>query len=133
MMSYLTNHATSVPASERVDSVRLCSADGSTEAEFVPEANMVCGLLRYQGVECLHQGGGVGAYALDGMTMGIPLLHPWANRVNGFPYRVADKEVVLPRGENLIPLDDAGLPIHGAMPALMRWEVARLTDTTLTG
>jgi aldose 1-epimerase len=53
------------------------------------------------------------------MTMGIPLLHPWANRLGGFRYRVAGKDVVLPRGENLIPLDGAGLPIHGVMPALI--------------
>ena len=88
---------------------------------------MVCSSLRYLGAEYLHQGAGVGAYARDGMTMGIPLLHPWANRLNGFRYQVAGKEVVLPRGENLIPLDDVGLPIHGAMPALMRWEVTRLS------
>jgi hypothetical protein len=31
------------------------------------------------------------------MTMGIPLLHPWANRLSGFEYHVADKHVVLPQ------------------------------------
>jgi aldose 1-epimerase len=93
---------------------------------------MVCSSLRYLGAEYLHRGDGVGAYARAGRTMGIPLLHPWANRLNGFQYRVAGQEVVLPRGENLIPLDDGGLPIHGAMPALMRWEVARLSRTSLT-
>jgi aldose 1-epimerase len=67
------------------------------------------------------------------MTMGIPLLHPWANRLNGFHYRVAGEGVALPHGESLIPLDDSGLPIHGAMPALMRWEVARVSHTSLTG
>jgi galactose mutarotase-like enzyme len=40
--------------------------------------------------------------------------------------------VALPPGENLIPLDDLGLPIHGAMPALMHWEVARVSHTSLT-
>jgi len=132
-MSSLTSQAILVPASERVESVKLRSVDGSTEAEFVPEANMVCSSLRHLGVEYLHQGAGVDAYARDGMTMGIPLLHPWANRLSGFRYRVAGNEVVLPRGESLIPVDDVGLPIHGAMPALMRWEVARLSPTALTG
>ena len=41
--------------------------------------------------------------------------------------------MILPRGENLIPLDDVGLPIHGAMPALMRWEVTQVSQTALTG
>ena len=45
----------------------------------------------------------VGEYALRGMTMGIPLLDPWANRLGGFRYRVDGKDVVLPRGENVIP------------------------------
>jgi galactose mutarotase-like enzyme len=66
------------------------------------------------------------------MTMGIPLLHPWANRLNGFCYRVAGRDVALPRRANLIPVDDIGLPIHGALPALMRWEVARRSQTSLT-
>ena len=102
-MSSLGSHPAPIAASDRAGSVVLRSVDGSTEAEFVPEANLLCSSLRYLGAEYLHQGAGVGAYARDGMTMGIPLLHPWANRLNGFGYQVAGKEVVLPRGENLIP------------------------------
>ena len=132
MMSSVISRPTAVPVRERVESVLLRSVDGSTEAEFVPGANMICSSLRYLGAEYLHQGAGVEAYLRDGMTMGIPLLHPWANRLSGFHYRVAGQEVVLPRGENLIPLDDIGLPIHGAMPALMSWEVVRLSHTALT-
>jgi aldose 1-epimerase len=132
-MSPLITHAAPVPSAGRLDSVTLRSVDGSTKAEFVPEANMVCGSLRYLGAEYLHQGAGVEAYAQDGMTMGIPLLHPWANRLNGFHYRVAGKEVALPHGENLIPLDSVGVPIHGAMPSLMRWEVIGVSRTSLTG
>jgi len=132
-MSFVVTNADPVPATKRVDSITLRSVDGSTQAEFVPGANMVCSSLRYRGAEYLHQGAGVEAYAKDGLTMGIPLLHPWANRLAGFHYRVAGEEVALPRGENLIPLDDVGLPIHGAMPALMRWEVARASHTSLTG
>jgi aldose 1-epimerase len=133
MMSPPITHAAPVRASERSDSVTLRSLDGSTVSQFVPEVNMVCSSLRYLGVEYLHQGAGVDAYAQDGMTMGIPLLHPWANRLSGLRYRVAGKEVVLPRGENLIALDDGGLPIHGATPALMRWEAARLGPAALRG
>ena len=119
-------------ARERVEPVLLCSVDGSTEAEFVPGVNMICSSLRYLGAEYLHQGAGVEAYARDGLTMGIPLLYPWANRLSGFRYRVAGQEVVLPQGENLIPLDDVGLPIHGVMPGLMRWEVASFDRRALT-
>ncbi len=92
-MSSLTSHATSVGAAHRVESVALRSVDGSTEAEFVPEANMICSSLRYLGAEYLHRGDGAGAYLREGKTMGISLLHPWANRLNGFRYRVACEEV----------------------------------------
>jgi len=132
LMSSLVSHSTSFPAGERLGSVRLRSADGSTEAEFVPQANMVCSSLRYHGVEYLHQGSGVEAYARGGTTMGIPLLHPWANRLSGFHYQAAGSQVALPRGENLIPLDDIGLPIHGVMPGLMRWDAARTAPMALT-
>jgi aldose 1-epimerase len=112
-----------VAAAEGFGSITLRSVDGSTEAEFVPSANMVCCSLRHHGVEFLHQGSGVAAYAHRGMTMGIPLLYPWANRLGGFEYKVGGERVVLPRGGGVIPVDDSGLPIHGALPALMRWEM----------
>jgi galactose mutarotase-like enzyme len=131
-MGSVVTHAARVAATRRLDSVALRSVDGSTEAEFVPAANMVCSSLRHLGAEYLHRGAGVEAYAQDAVTMGIPLLHPWANRLNGFHYRVAGEEVALPQGENVIPLDDSGLPIHGAMPALMHWEAARLSPAALT-
>ena len=132
MMNSVISHPTADRARQRVESVLLLSVDGTTEAEFIPGANMMCGSLRYLGAEYLHQAAGVDAYARDGITMGIPLLHPWANRLSGFRYRVAGQEVVLPRGENLIPFDDLGLPIHGVMPRLMRWEVVQLSRTVLT-
>jgi aldose 1-epimerase len=131
-MSLLISHAATAAAGERADFVTLRSVDGSTAAEFVLGANMVCRSLRYLEAEYLHQGAGVEAYAQDGITMGIPLLHPWANRLSGFHYQVAGEDVALPRGENVIPLDDVGLPIHGVMPGLLRWDVARSSQASLT-
>jgi galactose mutarotase-like enzyme len=90
---------------------------------LVPAANMLCCSLKHHGVEILDRGSGVGAYAHHVTTMGIPLLHPWANRLAGFDYEAAGKHVSLPRGTGVIPTDEAGLPIHGVLPALMRWEV----------
>jgi aldose 1-epimerase len=106
-------------------SIALISPDGITETEFVPGANMLCRSLRHRGTELLDQGGGVTAYAERGATMGIPLLYPWANRLSGFGYRAAGKSVNLPLNGGLIPVDDAGLPIHGVLPSQLRWEVDR--------
>jgi hypothetical protein len=53
-MSPLSTPAGALRAGERLNSVTLHSLDGSTEAEFVPEANLVCSSLRYLGAEYLH-------------------------------------------------------------------------------
>src|SRR5437870_5568706 len=105
------------------DAVTLISSDGITEAEFVPHANMLCCSLRHAGVELLDRGRGIQAYAEKGKTMGVPLLHPWANRLAGYYYSAAGKHVSLAADDPRIPRDPAGLPIHGVLPGLLRWEV----------
>ena len=104
------------------ETVTLTSPDGGTEAEFVPEANMVCHSLRHGGAEWLEQRLGLDAYVEQGKTMGIPLLHPWANRLAHPGYAVAGKEVSLPRGDPRIRLD-GDRPIHGVMPGFLHWEL----------
>ena len=99
------------------ETVTLTSPDGDTEAEFVPEANMVCHSLRHRGAEWLEQRLGLDAYVEQGKTMGIPLLHPWANRLAHPGYAVAGKEVSLPRRDPRIRLD-GDRPIHGVMPSI---------------
>jgi aldose 1-epimerase len=103
--------------------VGIVSEGGALRARFVPEANMLCHSLTHEGTELLHTGRGVEAYAQRGKTLGIPLLHPWANRLSRPGYTAAGKEVTLPSPEGRFALDPNGLPIHGALPGLMRWEV----------
>jgi len=103
--------------------VTISSPDGETEAEFVPEANMVCCSLRHRGAELLDPGQGVEAYAQRGKTMGIPLLHPWANRLARPSYSVGETTVRLPSAEGHYATDPNGLPIHGALPGHLRWSV----------
>jgi aldose 1-epimerase len=111
------------PPAEGFDSITLTSADGSTSAEFVPGANMVCCSLVVDGAELLDRRRGVRAYAEQGKTMGIPLLYPWANRLARFGYEAAGKQVSLSEDDARIPRDDNGLPIHGVLPGLLRWDV----------
>jgi aldose 1-epimerase len=101
--------------------VTIISPDGVTRAEFVPEANMVCCSLRHRDAELLDPGQGVEAYAQRGNTMGIPLLHPWANRLAGPSYRIGDVRLPAPAGR--YATDPEGLPIHGALPGHLRWAV----------
>ena len=94
---------------------------GDTVAEFVPAANMVCGSLCVGGAQLLDLGHGLQAYAEDGKTMGIPLLYPWANRLDHHGYDAAGKQVTLPDPEGRYSLYSDGLPIHGALPGDLVW------------
>ena len=102
--------------------LRIASPLGTLEATFVPGAGMVCPSLRHRGREVLEQRRGLEAYATTGKTMGIPLLYPWANRLERSRYLVADRAVELPADPAIIPRDPNGLPNHGVIPGLMRWE-----------
>ncbi len=102
--------------------VEIKSELGATRASFVPLAGMVCCSWEHRGEELLDRGRGLEAYAAQGKTMGIPLLYPWANRLAHPDYEVAGRRIQLPNDPARIPRDPNGLPIHGVLPGLMRWE-----------
>lgn len=98
---------------------------GALEAAFVPEAGMVGCSLRHRGEELLGQRGGLRVYVEQRSTMGIPLLHPWANRVAKESFEVAGRQVSLGSGPVPVSRDPAGLPIHGLLAAAPGWQVDR--------
>ncbi len=61
-------------------------AAGELEATFVPAAGMIGCSLRHRGEELLVQRGGLGAWRGTGKSFGLPLLHPWANRLRDWRY-----------------------------------------------
>ena len=101
--------------------VRLRS--GELEAAFAPEAGLVGCSLTHRGEELLAQRKGLEDYVRSGATFGIPFLHPWANRMGGFSYSVAGREVTLEPDSPLLRLEEHGLPSHGLRPAALSWEV----------
>ena len=101
------------------------ATEGAVEAAFVPSAGMVGCSLRHRGEELLGQRGGLRTYIEERSTMGIPLLHPWANRVARTRFPVAGREVVLDSGSAPVALGPAGLPIHGLLAAASGWHVDR--------
>lgn len=96
---------------------------GDCEVVVLPELGLLVGSIRWRGHELVALPGGLRAYRA-GHTTGIPLLHPWANRLASRRYRAAGVDVDL-RG---VPLhaDGTGLPIHGTMTAQPDWRVTRL-------
>ena len=86
--------------------------------------------LRRRGVELLGRVENLEAAAESGSTAGIPLLHPWANRLAGLEYRAAGRDVRLDGASPILHFDSKGLPIHGVPWSKLPWEVtASRVDT----
>src|SRR3954453_15694225 len=96
---------------------------GELEAAFAPGAGIAGVSLRHAGEELLHRGAGLEAYVERGAVMGIPFLHPWANRLAGFEYAVDGRAVRLPDGPPLVRCEEHGLPIHRLLGASPHWRV----------
>ena len=81
---------------------------------------MVCCSLVHAGEELLGLRGGLEAYTERGSTMGIPLLHPWANRLAG-PVAASP----------LLHTDANGMPIHGVLPTALPFAIEHETASSL--
>jgi galactose mutarotase-like enzyme len=104
------------------DAVTLRSPAG-LEATFVPAAGMVCCSLSHRGDELLGQRAGLKRYVETHGTMGIPLLHPWANRLAEERFALQGREIDLDRAEKLVHRDPNGLPIHGLLAGHPGWQI----------
>jgi galactose mutarotase-like enzyme len=76
---------------------------------------MVCHSLRHDGEELLAQRDGVEGYVRTGRWMGVPLLHPWANRLADWEYEALGRRVGL-EPDPVVRDRKTGLPIHGVLP-----------------
>src|SRR3954451_24135547 len=83
-------------------------AAGELAATFAGDPAILCASLRHRGEELLG-------------PLGIPLLHPWANRLSRPHYAVAGRRGRVPVGADFVPRDDHGVPIHGLTPPLGAW------------
>jgi galactose mutarotase-like enzyme len=103
-----------------LDGLALLSHARDLRVAFAPAAGMVAYSLTHRGEELLGLRGGLTAYRQRGSTFGIPLLHPWANRLAGLSYAVGGRSVELD-GDAPLHLDGNGLPIHGVVAASPYW------------
>jgi galactose mutarotase-like enzyme len=109
-----------------MDPTVLTDPTGALEATFLPHLGMVCSSLTHHGDELLAPRGGPDAYAQRGSTFGIPLLHPWANRLSAWSYPGPNGEVTLDPDSPVVHVDgDTGLPSHGLLAASRLWRVTR--------
>jgi galactose mutarotase-like enzyme len=111
--------------------VTVAAPGGALEARFAAGAGMVGCSLRHRGEQLLGLRAGIEAYLAQGKTFGIPLLHPWANRLGDWRYEVAGRAVSIDRASPVVRADEHGLPIHGALPAGADWRVVQATREAL--
>jgi aldose 1-epimerase len=106
---------------------------GPLEVTFLPELGMVSSSLRHRGEELLELRGGPDAYAERGSSFGIPLLHPYANRLSEWSYPGPDGTVTLDPHSPVLHTDaDTGLPSHGLLAASPLWYVTSRGPAHLT-
>jgi aldose 1-epimerase len=108
------------PAAQRV-------AAGDLEAIFLPARGMLGASLRHRGEELLRRIDDLASSAARGSSAGIPLLHPWANRLASPRFEAAGRKVILDPSSPLLHLDGHGLPMHGVGWALLAWELYEAT------
>jgi galactose mutarotase-like enzyme len=93
-------------------------------ATFLPDVGMLGAAFAWRGVPLVALPRGATA-ALDAHTTGLPLLHPWANRLARRRYVAAGVAVDL-RGVAL-HTDGNGLAMHGMMIGRPGWTIASMT------
>jgi aldose 1-epimerase len=98
-------------------------ADGDLRATFVPGAGMIGCSLLHRGEELLVQRGGLDGWRGTGRSFGLPLLHPWANRLRDWRYVAAGRAVEIDRSRGIVRADERDLPIHGALAAAEDWDM----------
>jgi aldose 1-epimerase len=107
------------------DPAALHLAAGDLDAIFLPARGMLGASLRHRGEELLRRVDKLAAAAANGSSAGIPLLHPWANRLAGSVYEAAGRKVALDLSSRLLHLDGNRLPMHGVNWALLAWDVCQ--------
>jgi aldose 1-epimerase len=104
---------------------------GDLRAVFLPGLGMLGASLRHRGEELLGRLDEIEAFARTGRTCGIPLLHPWANRLGGSRYQAAGREILLDPASSLLHFTDDGYPMHGVPWSRLSWQVTGEDPNTL--
>src|SRR3954452_16283927 len=120
-------HTTLPSAATDLTRAHLASPPGELAATFVPGAGMVATSLQHRGAELLGMRDGLQRYAEGHSTMGIPLLHPWANRLQGDRVELGGQPVDL-AGSAIVSRDEHGLLIHGLLGGSPHWKVFASTS-----
>lgn len=105
---------------------------GEFTATFLPERGMLGVSLTHRGEEILRLVDEYDAAMRSGKSIGIPLNHPWANRLSGPEYRAAGRKVELDPESPLLQRDWNDIIIHGVPWSRLTWHEVESSGTRLT-
>jgi aldose 1-epimerase len=127
-----TEKAATPETQRRAASVRTHTmAAGDLVAVFRPEQGMLCTSLKHRGEEILRRLDEMDEALATGMSIGIPLNYPWANRLRGTRYDFDGKEVELDRASPWLMKDWNDIVIHGVPWTKLEWQVLESSDRRL--
>jgi aldose 1-epimerase len=104
---------------------------GDLRTIFWPKSGMLCASFCHRGAELLRRIDDLEAAKAKGSTAGIPLLYPWANRLDSLHYRAAGRDVVLGPSSPHLHFDDHGLPMHGVPWGQLAWEAVEVKPDSI--
>lgn len=98
-------------------------AAGELVAVFRPEQGMLCTSLKHRGEEILRRVDELGEALKTGMSIGIPLNYPWANRLRGRSFAFDGRDVELDPASPWLMKDWNDVIIHGVPWPRLHWHV----------
>ncbi len=104
---------------------------GDLVAVFRPEHGMLGISLKHRGAEILRLLDDLEEAAASGRSVGIPLLHPWANRLDAPRYAAAGKSVTLDPESPWLMRDWNQVIVHGVPWSKLEWRQVEGTDSVL--
>ena len=115
------------------DIVRLTDPEHLTVVSIAPSFGNIAYSMTVRGVEILH----IPAPDLDAWRKkpglgGIPLLSPWANRVDQDAFWANGKKYLFNPGLGTVRYDGHHLPIHGMVSFTDKWRVVRSDSSSVT-
>jgi aldose 1-epimerase len=106
-------------------------AAGDVVAVFRPEQGLLGTSLKHRGEEILRRVDEMDEALATGMSVGVPLNYPWANRIRGTRYDFDGKEVELDPASPLLMKDWNDVIIHGVPWTKLDWEMQEASDRRL--
>lgn len=106
-------------------------AAGDLVAVFRPEQGMLGTSLKHRGEEILRRMDELDEALATGMSIGIPLNHPWANRLRGRAYTFDGRTVELDPASPWLMKDWNDVIIHGVPWTRLEWQVLEAMDRRL--